>query len=169
MSKRSALTAALSGAPAPAVPLKASASSLLPPDNYAFPCLLCAPDDGTSTSVDSLSDAIEAVDLKTVTIVGSAPTNTVLPNGKELVSAVQRVCLQRCYWHNHPQLNWIALCRTTTPWIHTGGGEARRPFCPTMPRALLWWVVATVEVVLQPSELFVLDAWQPVHMLLYVC
>lgn len=54
-------------------------------DNYAFPCLHYAPDDGTPVpELSELVDGLEAIDIKSYTVVGSAPTNTSLPNGTPL-------------------------------------------------------------------------------------
>lgn len=92
MQKKSALTAALSGAqqPAPA-PAATVAAPLANPneDHYAFPCLLHAPDDGLAT----VEEGIEAMDLGHVTVVGSAPTNVLLPNGTPLVGSCTRSCI----------------------------------------------------------------------------
>ena len=83
---KSALTAALSGAPAAAAgppnPSSAAVGGLGSLD--AFPCLLCAPDDG-SPLPDALADGISSIDLSKVQIVGSLPTRTSLPNGTQLV------------------------------------------------------------------------------------
>ena len=87
--KKSALTAALNtGAPAAPVPLQKPQSSFRPVlDNYAFPCLQHAPDDGTPVpDLSELVDGLESIDLKSYTVVGSAPTRTSLPNGTPLVS-----------------------------------------------------------------------------------
>ncbi|KAI8466821.1 MAG: ATP-grasp domain-containing protein [Monoraphidium minutum] len=84
-SKKSALTAALSGAPAPAVAPKPASIFRPVLDNYAFPCLHHAPDDGTPVpDLSELVDGLEAIDLKSYTVVGSAPTRTSLPNGTPL-------------------------------------------------------------------------------------
>ncbi|GBF94434.1 hypothetical protein Rsub_07248 [Raphidocelis subcapitata] len=86
--KASALTAALSGAPAPAsAGAPPRAPGLFKPllDNYAFPCLVHAPDDGTAVpDASELADGLESIDLKSYTVVGSAPTRTSLPNGTPL-------------------------------------------------------------------------------------
>lgn len=83
--KKSLLSAALSGAPTPAVapppPAPAGLGSL-----EAFPCLLHAPDDGTS--LEGLTEGINSIDLSRVQIVGSVPTNTTLPNGRQLVGTL---------------------------------------------------------------------------------
>jgi hypothetical protein len=86
--KKSALTAALSGAPAAPVPAAKPPSAFRPVlDNYAFPCLQHAPDDGTPVpDLSELVDGLESIDLKSYTVVGSAPTRTSLPNGTPLVS-----------------------------------------------------------------------------------
>lgn len=81
--KKSLLSAALSGAPTPttpAVPPTVGLSGL--GSLEAFPCLLHAPDDGTA--LDGLVGGIESMDLSKVHVVGSVPTNTMLPNGKQL-------------------------------------------------------------------------------------
>lgn len=87
--KKSALTAALSGAPAPSAAPPKPPSMFKPLlDNYAFPCLVHAPDDGTPVpDVTELADGLESINLKEYTVVGSAPTNVTLPNGTPLVSA----------------------------------------------------------------------------------
>jgi hypothetical protein len=87
MQKKSALTAALTGEPAPAAgPGPAAPKPAVPlPDNYAFPCLLHAPDDG-SGELGSIQEGLESLGIKGYTVVGSAPTNTLLPNGRPLVS-----------------------------------------------------------------------------------
>lgn len=85
--KKSALTAALSGAPAAPVALQAKPQASFRPvlDNYAFPCLQHAPDDGTSVpDLSELVDGLDSIDLKSYTVVGSAPTRTSLPNGTPL-------------------------------------------------------------------------------------
>ena len=94
MQKRSALTAALSGAPAapaaaPAAkaPAHATGVSL---DNYAFPCLAFATEDGSPRmSEDTVEDIVQ--DLSSITIVGSAPTSTSLGN-TALVGAAGAPC-----------------------------------------------------------------------------
>lgn len=83
--KASALTAALSGAPATGgAPPKPPGGPSKPLDNYAFPCLLDAPDDGTEIDGE-LAEGVDALALRHSTVVGSAPTNTLLPNGTPLV------------------------------------------------------------------------------------
>jgi len=85
MQKKSALTAALSGEPAAAAPATAAHKPALAlPDNYAFPCLLHAPDDG-SAPLGAIQEGLESLGIKQYTVVGSAPTNTLLPNGTPLV------------------------------------------------------------------------------------
>jgi hypothetical protein len=87
--KTSLLSAALSGQPAaPAASAAPPKPSLFKPllDNYAFPCLVHAPDDGTPVpDVSELADGLDSIDLKEFTVVGSAPTRTSLPNGTPLV------------------------------------------------------------------------------------
>jgi hypothetical protein len=88
--KASALTAALSGAPAAPAAAAPARAPLFKPllDNYAFPCLIHAPDDGTAVpDASELADGLESIDLKAYTVVGSAPTRTSLPNGTPLVRA----------------------------------------------------------------------------------
>lgn len=86
MQKKSALTAALSGAPAaPAGVAPPKHPSLIKPQDNPFPCLVHAPDDGTPVpDASELIEGLESIDLKQVTIVGSAPTRTSLPNGTPL-------------------------------------------------------------------------------------
>lgn len=86
--KKSALTAALSGAPAAPTAVPKPQTSFRPVlDNYAFPCLQHAPDDGTPLpEISDLVEGLESIDLKSYTVVGSAPTRTSLPNGTPLVS-----------------------------------------------------------------------------------
>jgi len=98
--KKSLLSAALSGQPAaaPGAPGSGGVATATKPglfkpllDNYAFPCLVHAPDDGTPVpDASDLADGLEAIDLKHYTVVGSAPTRTSLPNGTPLVSALFR-------------------------------------------------------------------------------
>jgi hypothetical protein len=90
---KSALTAALSGAPAPAnapkPPTPAGSGRSLDP--FVFPCLLHAPDDPSDalgSGADGLADAISSIDLKSVHAVGSVPTNIMMPNGTPLVSLI---------------------------------------------------------------------------------
>lgn len=86
MSKKSALTAALSGASAPAssAPSSGNFKGLAGLGNLdAFPCLFHAPDDGTA--VETLAEGIESIDLSKINVVGSVPTNTLAPNGRQLV------------------------------------------------------------------------------------
>jgi hypothetical protein len=80
MQKRSALTAALSGAPAAAPqptpkPAAPSQSSTVSPDAYAYPCLAFATEDGSPRISEDTVEEI-AQDLGSITIVGSAPTST---------------------------------------------------------------------------------------------
>lgn len=82
--KKSALTAALSGVPTSSAPSVPSTALLGLGSLDAFPCLAHAPDDGSS--VDGLAEGVEALDLSKVQLVGSVPTNTTAPNGRQLVS-----------------------------------------------------------------------------------
>jgi hypothetical protein len=83
--KKSALTAALAGgAPAPAPVPRPGLGGLANPD--AFPCLQHAPEPEGASAVDALAGDIQSIDIKSVSIVGSVPTNTILPSGKQLVS-----------------------------------------------------------------------------------
>lgn len=79
--KKSALTAALAGgtpaAPVPAPTPKGSSLGNL----QAFPCLLQG-EDGADAG------AIEFSDAHQTHVVGSLPTNTSLPSGKQLVCGV---------------------------------------------------------------------------------
>lgn len=83
--KKSALTAALSGAPGQAAPAPPPPGPKLGGlgNLAAFPCLEHAPDDGTPLPVDELAGGLESLDLGKVTVVGSLPTNTTL-NGRQL-------------------------------------------------------------------------------------
>jgi hypothetical protein len=120
MQKKSALTAALSGAqqPAPA-PAATVAAPLANPneDHYAFPCLLHAHDDGLAT----VEEGIEAMDLGHVTVVGSAPTNVLLPNGTPLVGSCNRSCIMA-----------MAPADPHCATLHAGG-------LPPGPLQAAWW------------------------------
>ena len=84
MQKRSALTAALSGAPAPAVPpAPAAAGGTTHLDPQAFPCIAYA--DVVDGKLEDIVEALGDLDLSSIAIVGSAPTS-VLMNGVTLVS-----------------------------------------------------------------------------------
>ncbi|KAG2497151.1 hypothetical protein HYH03_004741 [Edaphochlamys debaryana] len=83
--KKSALSAALAGGPAPAAPAPApgppQAASGTFLDPLAFPCIAYADYiDGTKTldQLDAATDAIQGLDIASVAIVGSAPTNVLL-------------------------------------------------------------------------------------------
>lgn len=83
MKKASALTAALSGAPAPGgadakVSVKPAGNKL---DNAAFPCLAYARE---GAAQEAVTEAMGGLDLSSVVIVGSAPTR-IEANGMNLV------------------------------------------------------------------------------------
>eukprot|EP00775_Hariotina_reticulata_P008709 gene8709-8890_t len=82
--KKSLLSAALSGAPAPAAVAAAPVVTAFSGNLAAFPCLVCAPDDGTPLNLDAIAEGIDSIDLNKVQIVGSLPTNTSLPDGRQL-------------------------------------------------------------------------------------
>lgn len=78
---KSALTAALSGAPQPAAEKSRSAAHA---DTSAFPCLAHAKEGGQKQ--DDIPEVLEVLDPSPVVIVGSATTN-VGANGIALVSS----------------------------------------------------------------------------------
>ena len=132
MSKKSALTAALSGAPTPAITIPASSGtkgfaglgSL-----EAFPCLFHAPDDGTA--LNTLAEGIDSIDLSKVHVVGSVPTNTLAPNGKQLVGPLLHSSSSRPFFlclvqanPMHPSCDFYR--RLITHWTRIAGVEARR-------------------------------------------
>jgi hypothetical protein len=94
--KKSALTAALAGGtPIPSVPAPTSKASSLG-SLQAFPCLLQG-EDGADAGAVEFSDAHHTA------VVGSLPTNTSLPSGKQLVGQVPRSHLLTCTaWNSQP-------------------------------------------------------------------
>lgn len=76
MQKKSALTAALSGAPAAAASATIPGSTL---DPAVFPCIPYADVvDGKVGPADVVADELAGLDLSRIAIVGSAPTNVFL-------------------------------------------------------------------------------------------
>jgi hypothetical protein len=93
--KVSALSAALSGAPVAAPPPPASSTGASR-SLAVFPCLACAPDDGSDLpDLSELADGLDGLAVKGYTVVGSAPTRTSLPNGTPLVRGRRRKGFRR--------------------------------------------------------------------------
>lgn len=131
MSKKSALTAALSGAPPPETSKYSAAPKALAGlgNLDAFPCLFHAPDDGTA--LETLAEGIDSIDISKVHVVGSVPTNTLAPNGKQLVGprlpwfhciSPWISCLDHGVFDHHDS----SACRLTTLLTRIDGVGARR-------------------------------------------
>jgi hypothetical protein len=115
--KKSALTAALAGGtPIPSVPTS-KASSL--GNLQAFPCLLQG-EDGANAG------AIEFSDPHHTAVVGSLPTNTSLPSGKQLVGYIPRSHLLTCNCMEQSALIWAFWLQADyplDPYRRRGGKE----------------------------------------------
>lgn len=133
--KKSLLSAALSGAPAPVAIAPAPVVTSSFGNLAAFPCLLHAPDDGTPLNIDTIAEGIDSIDIKKVHVVGSLPTNTSLPDGRQLVREMSLGLLIWGVTTRH--LLTLSLRRLITPWIHIGDVAARSAFHPPTVYLLL--------------------------------
>lgn len=138
MPPKGLLSAALSGAPgAAAPPAPPAAPTLFRPvvDNYAFPCLAHAPDDGTPVpSMSEVVDGLEGLNLGSFKdlVVGSAPTaRASLPDGTPLVrprrgAGKSDLGSQAVSVAHGPSDPPSTPRRWTSRWTRTTGAVARR-------------------------------------------